>query len=318
MSMFAKLTKVALLATVTASLAFAGHGATLYGAKGDKEKTFMKVLEDMEAKGYILSDPHERINDSYKTKYGGTKLDNLGFFSTTKDKAVRELLMKHPKLGGFSPFNFHVYKVTGEDTTWYGHLDPNTMLDIAGVTDAADRKTFVDSFKDLDALAKDMMKPTKTKEIEYKTLPKKPMMEFEIPVVIGEDEELSDFVDSFQEAWEGAFEKHGYIVAGYKNFHEAYTDEELEFGKYDAYWVYSLCHFPFSNGIFNERPDAGIFAPCSVYMYIEKGGKTLHVGMPYLENWVAVNGIKDAKKVQSIRDLDKDIEKIYKTELNAK
>ncbi|MDH5465131.1 MAG: DUF302 domain-containing protein, partial [Thiovulaceae bacterium] len=140
------------------------------------------------------------------------------------------------------------------------------------------------------------------------------LMEFTIKV----DGALEDFVDEIQEKWEAAFEEAGYIVAGYKNFKETYDDAGLKFSKYDAYWVYSLCHFPFSNGVFNERPDAGIFAPCSVYMYVEKGKKVLHVGMPYLENWINVNGIKKQKHIKAIRDIDAEIIKVFVKELGAK
>lgn len=316
--MLAKLIKTTTVALMlSGSLMAQQLGATLYGSKGDLEETYKEVLEEMEELGYILSDPHERINDAYKTKYGSTKLDNLGFFSTTKDAAVRELLEKHPKLGGFSPFNLHIWKVTGVDETWYGHLNPETMLDIVGIKDADSRKKFIASFEDIDALIKDKMKPAMERKLSYDALPARTMMEFEVAIELDEDEELTDFVDDFQGKWEEAFEKAGYIVAGYKNFKETYTDMGKKFN-YDAYWVYSLCHFPFSNGVFNDRPDAGVFAPCSVYMYVEKGGKTLKIGMPMLENWIVVNGIKNEEFKKSIRGIDTEIISIFKTKLNAK
>jgi len=96
------------------------------------------------------------------------------------------------------------------------------------------------------------------------------------------------------------------------------NDANIEFGRFDAYWVYSLCHFKFSEGIFNQgRPDAGALAPCSMYMYVEKGSNKLMIGMPRLATWTAVMGIKDQKMNDSITALDKEIVKIM-TELGAK
>jgi uncharacterized protein (DUF302 family) len=93
---------------------------------------------------------------------------------------------------------------------------------------------------------------------------------------------------------------------------------ELEFDTYDAYFVYSLCHFEFSAGIFNQgRPDAGVFAPCSMYMYVAKDSNKLVIGMPKLENWISVMKITDKKQVDSIHALDKEIVGIMK-ELGAK
>jgi uncharacterized protein (DUF302 family) len=280
----------------------------------------MKVLEAMESKGYVLSDPHERINDGYKDKYGTNTLDNLGFFSTAKDSKLLNLFEKYPKIGGFSPFNMHIYRYSKDskfydDTTWYGHLDPYAMADIVGLKDKALRDEFAATFTDLDKLAADMLKPTEKKNIEYTSLPAEPMMEFTVD--IDEDTELSDFIDEFQEKYEAAFEKHHYIIAGYKNFREAFADMGKKMS-YDAYWVYSLCHFEFSNGVFKDRPDAGIFAPCAVYMYVNKGEKVLHIGMPKLENWINVMGVKDPVKVKAIKDLDAEIINIFKTELDAK
>ncbi len=325
--MFSKLLTGALALSLAATMAMAADGVRFNviqdemlkdAPKGEKavsvaEKNYMDMLNnDMEDIGFILSDPHERINDGYATKYGGTNLDNLGFFSLTADEALRPLLLKAPELGGFSPFNLHIYKVKGENVTRVGHVMPNTMLDIVGVQDKATRAEFTKIFEPLDALVEEKL-GGKVEVVQYDKLPAQPMMHFEIEV--DREGELSDFIDSFQEEFEAAFEEKKYIIAGYKNFREAYADLELDFPKYDAYFVYSLCHFTFSNGVFNlvdgqegdARPDAGAFAPCSMYMYIEKGSNKMVVGMPKLENWIAVMGIKDKKMVDAIHTLDKEI-----------
>lgn len=370
--MLRTLLKGALIALLASSVAFAKVGATLHGSDGDLEHTYNKVMKDMESLGYILADPHERINDAYKKKFGSTKLDNLGFFSTANDLKVRKLLEKHPKLGGFTPFNLHIWKLTKENTTWYGHLTPDTMADIVGMTDKGMRKKFADSFKDFDALAAKMMKPTKKLVLEYSTLPKRTMLEFEIKIpdfvktiknliktgVIAEDDfddtegllftpaqlkeaavaalaedeveanaksiakksrqlKVSYVQSVYYDLYDKFFEAAGYIIAGGKDFKEAYSEAELPFA-FDAYWIKSLCHFPFSNGVFNDRPDVGIFAPCSQYQYIKEGGDTIYIGMPSLVNWVHVNNIKNKKFQKAIDDIDAEIIKIMTTKLNAK
>jgi uncharacterized protein (DUF302 family) len=216
--------------------------------------------------------------------------------------------MKAPELGGFSPFNLHIYKKVAEDKTYVGHIAPETMLDIVGVKDEAIRKEFMAIFPPLDAMIEKEI-GGKFEVTEYKVLPAKPMMNFEITFERPED--LGDYLDEFQESFEAAFEEKKYIIAGFKNFKEAYTDLDLEFSKYDAYYTYSLCHFTFSYNIFNKgRPDAGAFAPCSMYMYIEKGTNKLVIGMPRLANWTAVLNIQDETMKKSITDLDTEITEI--------
>ncbi|MFZ2890071.1 hypothetical protein [Sulfuricurvum sp.] len=302
--------------SLAASMAFGAQGAKFYIGDGDKEKVYMDMVNNkITTIGFVLSDPHERINDAYKTKYGGTNLDNLGFFSITNDKAVGPLLLKEPALGGFSPFNLHIFKKQGEDKTYVGHVSPETMLDIVGVKDAEVRKQFIASFPELDKMVEKEI-GSKTQTVEYKALPAKPMMTFEVSFERGAS--LDAFISDFQGKFEEKFEANKYIIAGYKDIKGSMTDNNIEFGRYDAYWVYSLCHFKFSEGIFNQgRPDAGAFAPCSMYMYVEKGSNKLIVGMPRLENWIAVMGINDPKMVDSIHVLDKEIVGIM-TELGAK
>jgi hypothetical protein len=52
-------------------------------------------------------------------------------------------------------------------------------------------------------------------------------------------------------------------------------------------------------------------------MYVEKGSNKLMIGMPKLENWIAVMGIKDPAKVDAIHTLDKEIISIME-DLGAK
>lgn len=314
--MFNRLLIGAAALSLAASMAFGAHGVKFYVGDGDKEKVYNTMVnEKINSIGFVLSDPHERINDGYKTKYGSTNLDNLGFFSIMKDKDIGPLLLKEPSLGGFSPFNLHVYKKMGEDKTYVGHVTPEAMLDIVGVKDADVRAKFTATFPELDKLVEQEI-GSKVQMIDYTALPAKPMMTFEVNFERGAN--LQDFIDDFQGKFEAKFEENKYIIAGYKDVKGAMTDAKIEFGRFDAYWVYSLCHFKFSEGIFNQgRPDAGTFAPCSMYMYVEKGSNKMIVGMPRLENWIAVMGIKDQKMVDSIHDLDKEIVNIM-AELGAK
>lgn len=329
--MFNRLLMGAAALSLAASAAFGIQGVKFYVGEGDKSEAYMTMInEKIEPIGFILSDPHEHIDNAYEEKWGTPTqtvkgvtgphpdfdpnfkrtLDNLGFFSVTNDKVVGPLLMKEPSLGGFSPFNLHIYKKLGENKTYVGHVSPETMLDIVGIKDKDVRAQFVASFTELDKLTEKEIS-SKAQYVDYKALPAKPMMTFEIPFERTGD--LESFISDFQGQFEEKFEKNKYIIAGYKNMKESMDNNNIKFDRFDAYWVYSLCHFRFSEGIFNRgRPDAGTFAPCSMYMYIDKGSNKLIVGMPRLENWIAVMGINDPKMVESIYTLDKDIVKIMK------
>ena len=317
--MFNKLLMGTAALSLAASMAFGANGVRFNVAEGNMEEAYNKMVnEQIGDIGYILSDPHERINDGYAEKYNGTNLDNLGFMSITNDEGLRELLIKEPRIAGFAPFNLHVYKLKSENKTYVGHVTPCTMMDIVGVTDKKIRTEYKSLFPDLDKLVQDKI-GGEVKYVEYTKLPDNPMMQFEFTFERPED--ITEYVDEFQEKFEELFEEKKYIIAGYKNFSEAYEDLEEDFSKYDAFFVYSLCHFQFSESIFNRnndgkvdgRPDAGVFAPCSMYMYIEKDSNKMHVGMPKLANWIAVMNITNPDKVAAIHKLDAQIIEMMKS-----
>lgn len=334
--MFNRLLMGAAALSLAATVAFGIQGVKFYVGEGDKSEAYMGLVnEKIQPLGFVLSDPHEHIDHAYKTKWGTPTqtvkgvtgphpdfdpnfkeaLDNLGFFSITNDAIVGPLLMKEPALGGFSPFNLHIYKTKGENKTYVGHVMPETMLDIVGVKDKEVRAKFVASFTELDKLTEKEIGST-VKMVDYKALPKQPMMTFEVPFERAGS--VDKFTGDFQSKFEEKFEENKYIIAGFKNMMESMDNVNIKMDRFDAYWVYSLCHFRFSEGIFNRgRPDAGAFAPCSMYMYIDKGSNKLMVGMPRLETWIAVMGIQDKAMVDSVMALDKDIIRIMQ-ELGAK
>ena len=326
--MLKKFVKSTVALSIAATVVFGAQGVMFNVVKGNAEKQYNTMInEKIESIGWILSDPHERINDAYEKRYGNPKdpdydkegwkktIDNLGFFSVANDEALRPLLIKAPELGGFSPFNLHIYKKMNEDKTYVGHVVPDTMLDIVGIKDEGIRKDFNAMFPSLDKMVQDEI-GGKVEISTFNGLPKQPMMNFEIS--FDRPKDLAEYIETFQEEYEAAFEDKKYIIAGYKDFKETYTDLELAFDEYDAYFVYSLCHFTYSYNMFNKgRPDGGAFAPCSMYLYIKKGTNKLIVGMPKLANWVSVLNIKDETMKKSAFDLDKEIISIMKS-LGAK
>ncbi|EJF06255.1 hypothetical protein ThvES_00016830 [Thiovulum sp. ES] len=308
--MFSKLSKAFLATSVVTALSFSFAeakqlGAELWGTAGNADETFQKTLvPGLAEKGFIVSDPHPYINMGYAQMFGSTKLDNLGFFSIAHNDKIRTLLEKYPALGGFTPFNLHIYKTKTENTTYVGHLRPEVMADIVGLKDEKLRREFVSMFPELDKYVRDTMGSTSVKNIYFDTLPENPMMTFTVDIDLSTaEDDLEYWVELFQEEFEENFEEKGYLIAGFKNISDIYDVAGQDF-KYPAYWVYSLCDFPFSNAIFNDVPEAGIFAPCSLYMYIDEDEKQLHIGMPKLANWKKIIGITDPEKVKLIDALD--------------
>ncbi len=317
--MIKKLLLVTLLVEFSAITASAKQGIKYYNIKGDISEKFYKMIKkDLPALGFTVTDPHKRINDAYKKKYGSTTLDTLNFFPIVHEEKLKKLLEKEPRLAGFNPFDLYLYKGKKDKMSHVGHLTPDTILDILKIDDPEVRNCYKATFPQLDALLENNL-GSDISYVEYDTLPSDTMMNFE--VTFDKEGELDDFIDDFQEKFEEAFEDKKYIIAGFENFKEAYEDSDDKFEMYDAFWTYSLCHFKFSYSIFDNkgsRAGAGVFAPCTMYMYIKKDSNILVIGMPKLVNWQAVNKIVDPKRIEFIKKLDTEIPQIMVSVLGAK
>ena len=292
--------------------------AIYYTFKGSIEKEYNDLVEKkLKSIGFNLTDPHKRVNDQYEVKYGSTVLDVLSFMPVVKDSALLPLLNIDPRIAGFAPFNMVIHKKLDENITHIGHLLPETMLDILGIENKEVRSKFTATFKALDAtIAQELGGHVAT--IPYKKLPKKRMINFEYEFDAPED--IDDFIDEYQNTFELAFIDKGYLIAGYHNFMEATDDAEEVLSQYDAFWTYSLCHLKFSYHMFDNeggRPEAGLFAPCTMYMYIKKGSNKLVLGMYRLHNWSDTLAITDKTRLELIEQLDTEIPAIL-TKLGMK
>jgi len=290
--------------------------AIFYTIEGDTDKSFNRIIEqELKEVDFTVTDPHKRVNNQYRKKYGSTVLDILNFMSIVNDKEILPLLNIDPRIAGFSPFNMLIYKRLNEKNIHIGHLMPTAILDILRIDDITLRKKFAASFKPLNKKLEDEFKEKgfnfQKSYIPYKKLSKKRVINFKYKFKRPED--LDDFIDDFQNEFELAFIDRKYLIAGYHNFMDSLDNAEEILSDYDAFWTYSLCHLEYSYNMFdnnNSHPEAGLFAPCSMYMYIKKNSNTVIVGMPTLKNWSDTLNITDKKRVDLIDKLDKEIVEI--------
>ena len=292
--------------------------AVFYTIPGDAQLQYNKFVEtDLKTIGFNLTNPHIRVNDQYETKYGSTILDVLSFLPVVNDKVILPLLNIDPRIAGFAPFNMLIYKKLDENVTHVGHLMPKTMLDILEIENKEVREKFTATFSTLDKMIESEFNSTK-KLMPYAKLPETTMINFEYEFDAPED--LDEFIDDFQNRFELAFINKEYLIAGYHNFMEATDNAEEILSGYDAFWTYSLCHLEFSYGMFDQegaRPEAGLFAPCTMYIYIRKGTNKMVVGMFRLHNWSDTLDMKDERRLKLVEKLDKEIPEIL-TEFGMK
>lgn len=288
--------------------------AELHASQGNKEKEIDGIIKKLDTIGYSTVSANKNIQVHYYNKFQEKNVEMLSFFSMVNKEKLRPLLLSNPDFGAYAPFNFLVYKTLdtqSDNNTWYGHLDASTMLSIMGVQDENNKKLFTSMVYSLDSLVKTEMNPTLDKRFEHtKALPKQGLTK--LVKKFEKTEDLETFVEDFIADHDGRFATHNFIIAGFIDFKFEYDDMDLDFDKYDAYWVSQLCHFKFSNAIFNRGiPEAGVFAPCSVYFYIPKGSNELHVGYASVDNWINALNFRDQRRIDYMKEIDAEVVAIF-------
>ena len=288
--------------------------AVVYTFDKVNDKEFNLFIEnDLKKIGFFLNDPHKRVNDVYEKNFGSTSLETIGFSPILNESIVRPLLIKDPRLGGFSPFNLVHYRKKSDKRTVVTHLTPEAILDILEIDDDEIKEKYINSFVSLDNLIEEKLGGKKS-YLPLVGLTKDRMMNFEIP--FEEPEDIDTVLDELRDNIEYAFLTKGYIIAGFYNIKESFNSDDSVMEDFTSFWTYSLCHLPFSYAVFdgdNPIPEAGIFAPCSVYMYVKEGENKLVIGMPTLRTWAVALGITDREKLKKIVQLDEEIPEIFKS-----
>lgn len=285
--------------------------AVVWTYEENNDEAFFKfVKEDAAELGFFINDPHHNVQAVYAQQFGETFLDNIAFDSLVNDKDVRPLLNIDPRIGGFNPFNLLTYRKVAGGPTVVAHITPEAALDILEISDPKVREPFIKMFAPLDA-AIDKKLGGKKSYLPLVGRAEDTMLNFEIP--FDEPEDIDDFMDEFQEKFESTFETNGYIIAGFYNVKESFNSDEDVMPGYTTFWAYDLCHIEFSYNVFDGKkgvPMAGIFAPCSMYVYVKEGENKVVIGMPSLRAWSGALGMTDPKKLDIIDKLDIEITQI--------
>ena len=279
------------------------------------DKFFPFVKKDLSTINFYLNDPHHAVNNVYEQRgLGKSVLATLNFNSLMPEELIIPLIKKDPRIAAFSPFNLLMYRTKTEpNKSVVAHLTPEAMLDILQIDDKSIRKTFIAGFPTVDSMV-DKHLGGKKSFVPLKGYAADTMMNIEIP--FEDQEDIEDFMDEFQEKFEATFETKGYIIAGYYNLKESFNSEDDNLPSYATFWSYDLCHIPFSYTIFDGKyaqPMAGIFAPCSMYVYVKEGENKIVIGMPTLSAWGAAMGITEKVQLDKMKGLDKEITSILKS-----
>ncbi len=294
---------IAALVLLTAVAANATQDIQIYTADNSNGKiTGASIEKAFEGAGFLISGNND-MNIAFKSKFQKTNHKMYHLFTLHKQDLVLELIKVSPDAALFAPLSMSIYMNTGSNDISISSLSLDGMSKVTGIP--ASNKYMIEYSKLIrDTLAK-ALPNGHFEKTSYKIL--KPEGElvtrFSLEMELDEGIDVEEELEGIQEELESSLETVGFVIAGFNKLGEDFADAGYE--KYDFFDAYSICKLPVIFTVSKTHPEAGAYAPCTFYMYKEKGSNVIHMAYPSVYNWISSLDIKDEASIKVLVDAQK-------------
>jgi len=299
-----KITEVKAVSTATVT-----QDIQIFTSNNSDGKITPASIEDAFKKiGFFIS-ANRDMNGPFKKQFKETTFDVYNLFTFYSKKETIALVKKYPNIGLFSPMSMSIYTRKGDKKISISSLTVGAMAKILKIP--VEDKTLVKVGKMVKEALKSAM-PEGKFETYASTVQKLTGEQVSNYKMEMDPEEWEDEKESLQMEFEGTLAPNGFVMAGFNDLNHDFKESKYE--AYDFYDVYSICKLPVIYTVAKVHPEAGAYAPCSLYMYKKKGEKNLHLAFPSVYNWISSMDIKDKESLTVLKEAQASMHKIL-TEL---
>ena len=224
------------------------------------------------------------MNLPFDAKYKQHPHELYYLMTVHKKDFVNKIAKKYPEITLFTPLSMSIFTRNGDKTISISSMAANGISKITGIpADNADLVAYMKDVADTLAIA---LPNGKFETLSYKIA--KPEGELVTRFTMEMDvksDEIEDEKEGIQDELEAGLETGGFVVAGFNELADAFA--EVGNNTYDFFDVYSICKVPVIYAVSKTHPEAGAFAPCTLYMYKKKGDPLVHFAYPSIYNWIS-------------------------------
>jgi uncharacterized protein (DUF302 family) len=264
-----------------------------------------KTIETAFTKAGFFVSANRDMNVPFKKQFKETTFDTYTLFTFYKKDTTLALAKKYENIGLFAPMSMSIYTKKGDKSISVSSLSASAMQKIMKIP--ADEKLLTD----LRALVVKTLK-TAMPNGKFETLPYKiEATKKELVTNFSMEIDAKDWEDELEElkmGFEGELAPNGFVIAGQNNLGDEF--EEANYEGFDFYEVYSICKLPVIYAIAKNHPEAGAFAPCSLYMNKKKGADTMNIAFPSVYNWMSSMALDNKEDLATLEDAQKRMRKI--------
>lgn len=270
----------------------------------DGKITPATIEEAFKGAGFTIS-ANRDMNEPFVKQFKESTFGVYNLFTFYKKDTVLELVKKYPNIGLFAPMSMSIYTKKGTKTISVSSLSAEAMAKIMKAP--SDDKTI----HELRALVKETLKKAMPEgsfeSLTYKIQDAKGELVTQVSMEMDADE-WEDQLEEFKMGLEGELAPNGFVIAGHNNLGDDF--EESNYEVFDFYEVYSICKLPVIYTIAKTRPEAGAYAPCSLYLSKKKNDELMQIAFPSVYNWMSSMAIESKEDMEVLETAQAGMKKI--------
>jgi uncharacterized protein (DUF302 family) len=296
--------KIILAIFTLASFAFAGQGFVLLEtSKGGKE--LIKAVSDAVMKaGFVPADERD-LNVAYQKQFEQSDFELYYNLTVFDPKTLGQVLPSNPKLAGFVPYTLLIYQKKNDKKSYVGFVRTDAISLATGVKD---KKVLLSLKKSESTLLKELkasLKDAKEAKLSYKaSLRDDNELFFETAIKLKAADNAIAKKEALQKEFESTLEVEGFKISNITDVKTELEKVKADMSKYEFFETYSICKLKVIYNTSKERPEAGVFAPCSVFFYKLKNEPVIHVGFPPTKNWVVHTNVTNAEHIKIMQEAE--------------
>jgi len=251
--------------------------------------------------GFIISGNRD-MHIAFKSKFGQINNKMYHLFYLHKKDLVSELIKVSPRAALFAPLSMSIYTKKGSNDISISFLSLDGMAKITGIS--AKNKYMIEYSKLVQDTISKALPNAHLEKLAYKQLKAKENL---VASFVGEmdveEDEIQEELEGLEMELKSSLETVGFIIAGFNKLGDDL--KENGYNKYDFFDAYSICKLSVIFEVSKKHPEAGALAPCTLYLYKEKGSNKVHIEFPSVSNWFSSLAIEDKVSVKELIDAEK-------------
>jgi uncharacterized protein (DUF302 family) len=277
----------------------------IFTTQNNDGKITPKTIGEAFTKAGFYISANRDMNGPFLKQFKESNFKTYNLFTFYKKDVVLELAKKYSNVGLFAPMSMSIYSKKGSNTLSISMLSAKAMAKIMKIEES--EKLLLDLKKLVIDTVQKAMPNGKFEALPYKI--QKPKGELVTTLTMEMDkDEWDEELEDFKMGFEGELASNGFIIAGQNNLGDDF--EESNYTGFDFYEVYSICKLPVIYTIAKTRPEAGAFAPCSLYLEKKRDVNSMNIAFPSVYNWISSLAIDNKKDIETLEDAQKRMKKL--------